>query len=719
MTTLYQDTETFSDVNLFTAGTHAYFESPNAEILLWSWAFDDDEPQVWDLTEGGEMPADLAMGLEDPAILMVWQNSHFDRTGLRECLGIELDLKRIEDTMIRGLAHGLPGGLDKMAQAMKLPIDQHKDKRGKFLLNLFTKPRPKNQTLRRATRFTHPVEWEEFKEYAKQDIVPMRALHKKLPTWNTRPSNSGLRGWDQWRLQEKINDRGVLMDVDLARAAIDAVAEAKVDLDAEMVSETDGAVETGNQRDAILKIIIEEHGVNLPDMKAATLEKRLNDENLPDGVRALIGLRLDTATTSTGKYKKLLQVVSHDNRARALVQFCGASRTGRDAGRLWQPQNLPRPTMKGEAIEVGIEALKAGMADMLYPSSSIRNAKGEVVINGIAKVASNALRGSIIAPPGKRLVIADLSNIEGVGAAWLAGEEWKLKAFEYSFGDPFYGDKERATRPDSYQLAYARSFGIAEPLSITKAQRQLGKIQELALAYQGGVGAFVTFVMTYKMDLDAVAAAVLPTLSDYVLKKATDMWFWRKGKHMTTYGLSERVFVACEALKILWREAHPMIESYWDELDAAMKTAMKNPGDEIPCRKISFVKSGAWLRMLLPSGDSVCYPSAHVEGNKIIYQGVNQYTRQWGRISTYGGKVMENLDQAFSRDVLFYNKAEIDNSGYDILLPEHDEFITETPDTDDFTAAKLSAMMTKVPHWAPGLPLKAAGFEAYRYKKED
>lgn len=710
MTTLYQDTETFSSVNLFTAGAHAYFEAPDAEIMLWAWAFDDDEPQVWDLTEGGPMPGDLAMGLEDPAILQVWQNSHFDRTGLRECLGIELPLERIEDTMIQGLAHGLPGGLDKMAWAMKLPIDEHKDKRGKALIQLFCKPRPKNMTLRRATRLTHPVEWEEFKDYAKQDIVPMRALHKKLPTWNTRPSNSGLRGWDQWRLQEKINDRGVLMDVELAQAAIDAVAAAKIDLDAEVFEETGGEVDTGNQRDAILKFILEEHGVLLPDMKAATLEKRLNDENLPDGVRMLIARRLDTATTSVGKYKKLQQVVSHDNRARALIQFCGASRTARDAGRLWQPQNLPRPTMSEGAIEVGIEALKSGMADILYPSASIRDAKGETLVPGIAKVASNALRGSIIASPGKKLCVSDLSNIEGVGGAWLAGEEWKIAAYAAMFADP--------DRPDMYKLAYARSFGVSTD-AITKAQRQLGKIQELALAYEGGVGAFVTFVMTYKMDLNAVADAVLPTLSAEVLKDATGMWHWRKRKGMTTYGLTERVFVACEALKRLWRDAHPAIVSYWPELTEAAKTAMRNPGDEIPCRKISFVKNGAWLRMILPSGDSVCYPSAHVEGNKIIYQGVNQYTRQWGRIGTYGGKFFENLDQAFSRDVLFYNKAEIENAGYEILLPAHDEFITEVPDTDEFTAERLSAMLAKVPHWAPGLPLKAAGFEAYRYKKED
>lgn len=709
---LYQDTETFSSVNLFTAGVHAYSEAPDAEVMLWAYAFDEEEPKVWDLTEGGPMPADLAAGLEDPTVLQVWQNSHFDRTMIRACLDIDLPLERIEDTMIQALAHGLPGGLDKLCFALKIGVDEAKDKEGRTWINLFCKPRPKNMLLRRATRLTHPDEWEKFKDYAVLDIKSMRAIRRKLPTWNTRPSNSGLRGWDQWRLQEKINDRGVLMDVELARAAIDAVAEAKIDLDAEMVDETDGDVETGNQRDALLKYILEEHGVMLPDMKAATLEKRLNDDTLPEGVRSLIALRLDTATTSVGKYKKALAVVSHDNRARALVQFCGASRTGRDAGRLWQPQNLMRPTMSGEAIEIGIEAIKSGMADIAYPSSSVLDAKGKTLVPGIAKVAANAMRGMIIAPPGKKLVVSDLSNIEGVAGAWLAGEEWKIEAYAKIFGDT------TGTVPDMYKLAYARSFGVSLD-SITKAQRQLGKIQELALAYQGGVGAFVTFVMTYKMDLNAVADAVLPTLEAHVLLEATRMWLWRKAKGMSTYGLTERVFVACEALKILWREAHPAISSYWIELEKAFKEAMANPGDRIPCRKVEFVKQGAWVRMILPSGDSVCYPSAHVEKGKIVYQGINQYTRQWGRISTYGGKIFENQDQAVARDVLYYSKAEIEDAGYAILLPVHDEFITEAPDTDDYTAEKLSAMMAKVPHWAPGLPLAAAGFEAYRYRKDE
>ena len=710
MTTLYQDTETFSSVNLFTAGVHAYSEAPDAEVMLWAYALDDDAPQVWDLTEGGPMPAALARALDDPAILQVWQNSHFDRTMIRNTLGIELPLEQIEDTMIQGLAHGLPGGLDKLCSALKIDLDEAKDKRGKQLIHRFCKPLPKNMTLRRATRLTHPEEWEEFKDYACQDIVAMRAVRRKLPTWNTRPSNSGLRGWDQWRLDQRINDRGVLMDVDLAKAAISAVAEAKIDLDADVYEMTDEAVDTGNQRDALLKYILSEHGVELPDMKAGTLEKRLADESLPDAVRELIVLRMDTATTSVGKYKKVLSVVSRDNRARALIQFCGASRTGRDAGRLVQPQNFPRPTMSGAAVEVGIEALKSGMADILYPSRSVLDGQGKVLSPGVAKVASNALRGLIIAPPGRKLVVSDLSNIEGVVGAWLAGEDWKLKAYADVFADP--------TKPDMYKLAYARSFGVSTD-AITKAQRQLGKIQELALAYEGGVGAFVTFVMTYKMDLNAVADAVLPTLSAQVLKDATGMWNWRRSKHMTTYGLTERVFVACEALKALWREAHPQISSYWKELENAAKTAMLNPGDLIPSRRLGFIKNGAWLRMILPNGDSVCYPSAHVERGKIIYQGVNQYTRQWGRIGTYGGKLFENADQATARDVLFSSKMWVEEAGYDILLPAHDELITETPDDPTFSAPVLSSMMATQPWWAEDLPLKAEGFEAYRYRKDE
>lgn len=710
---LYNDTETFSSVNLFTHGVSAYSEAPDAEVMLWSYAIDEGEVRCWDRTEGGPMPADL-----EEALLLadehVWQNFFFDATMVANAsvnpLGFDLPVEKTWDTMVQAMAHGLPGKLDKLCEVFKLDETLAKDKRGRELINLFCKP-PHAKLLRgRATRETHPVQWDEFIEYAKSDIRSMRALRKLMPTWNYaigHPEHA------LWQLDQRINRRGVLMDLELAKAALAAVSDNKLQLDAQAEDWTGGAIETANQRDALLAHLLAEYDVKLPDMKGATLERRSKDESLPQAVRDLIVLRMETATTSTSKYKKVQQVVSHDGRARGLLQFCGAGRTGRDAGRLWQPQNLMRPDMVGEAIEDGIVALKSGVAHLVCAERSPVGKK-ELQLHEVSvpKLAANAMRGSIIAPPGRKLVVSDLKNIEGVTAAWLAGETWKLEAYRAQFLD--------ATLPDMYRLAYGRSFGV-DPMSITKAQRQLGKIQELALAYEGGVGAFVTFVLTYRMDLATVAAAVLPVLAPDVYEQALGMLNWRRRKGMTTYGLTDEVFIACEALKYLWRLANPEIASYWKELEEAAKKALANPGEMIECRRLAFRRDGVWLRMILPSGRSVCYPSAHVRNGKIYYQGINQYTHQWGWIGTYGGKIFENACQAFARDVLFGAMEPVESAGYEIIMRVHDEFVCEALDNDNFNEAALSALIIAANenYIADGLPLAASGFEAKRYRKDD
>jgi len=696
---LYNDTETYSSINLKTHGVTAYSESEDAEVMLWAYAVDDGEIKVWDRTADPVMPADLeeALMLADEH---VWQNFFFDSTMIANTMGIELPVERTWDTMVQALAHGLPGKLDMLCQVFKLSEADAKDKRGWALIQLFCKPPHAKMNRPRATRLTHPVEWAEFIEYAKSDIRSMRILRHKMPSWNYhRQRTNRVSEHELWQLDQKINRRGVLMDMELAAAALKAVGDNKAVLDAQVEEWTGGALQSANQRDALLAHLLAEYGVELPDMKASTLERRSKDENLPQEVRDLLAIRMETATTSTSKYKKLQQVVSHDNRARGLIQFCGASRTGRDGGRLWQPQNLPRPTLSNDEIEFGIDLLKTDPEKVGLAWS-------------VPKLASNALRGSIIASPGMKLVVSDLSNIEGVTAAWLAGETWKLQAYRESFAD--------ASKPDLYRLAYARSFGV-DPMSISKAQRQLGKIQELALAYEGGVGAFVTFVLTYRMDLALVAAAVLPVLHPDVYKSALGMLNWRRQKGMSTYGLSDEVFIACEALKALWRDAHPQISSYWKELEECAKRAISNPGQDIPCRRITFRRDGVWLRMILPSGRSVCYPSAHIRNGKIYYQGINQYTHQWGWIGTYGGKIFENACQAFARDVLFNAMTPVENAGYHILLRVHDEFITEAPDNDSYSEGGLSRLIIAAneDYIAEGLPLAAAGFEGYRYRKDD
>lgn len=708
MTILWFDCETYSECDLKTAGTHRYAEHPSTEITVAQWTLDDGEPLVCDCT-GRKWPPHLLALLQDPTITIVAHNSMFDRTLVRHCWGIDVPVERWQDTMIKAMAHGLPGSLDKIGQIVGLEADQAKDKRGRDLIQLFCKPRPKNSTLRRATRETHPKEWAEFLEYSRQDIVAMRAIDQRLPTWNYRAGHPEL---GIWHLDQRINDRGVAVDLELAEAAIDAVAIEQKRLKAEVQQATNNLVHSASKRDQLLAFICAEYGVDLPDMKADTLRRRVEDPNLPEGVRLLLALRLESTKTSTAKYKALVNATSADGRLRNTLQFAGAQRTARWAGRIFQPQNMPRPDIalvadhfqvpfkKAEDflvdyLDQGIEALKGGFAD--------------VVFDNVIGLTANAVRGCIVAPPGKKLVIADLSNIEGRGLAFLAGERWKLKAF---------ADFDAGTGEDLYKVAYGRSFNI-DPKDATGQKRQIGKVMELGLGYEGGVAAFLTFAAVYQMDLDDLAQAVWATASHEALDNAQGMWGWAK-KKKRTLGLTMEVYVACEVLKRAWRDAHAATEALWAAAGEAARLAIKNPGETFPIgQHLKARRDGAWLRIRLPSGRYLCYinPDVDDEG-QITYFGVNQYTRQWGRIKTYGGKLVENATQAFARDVLAYNMPAIERAGYEIVLSVHDELLTETPDTDKLNADELGQMMATAPAWARGIPLAAAGFETTRYRKD-
>jgi DNA polymerase len=350
---LFLDTETFCETPLAN-GTHRYAES--AEIIMWQWAIGDGDVQ---LRDGDEDISDLLEMLDDPQYEIVIQNSAFDRTVMRHS-GFHVEPSRIFDTMVCAMAHSLPGGLAMLCEVLGVDTDKIKDKKGRDLINLFCKPRPKNSKLRRATRETHPIEWAQFRDYGKYDIIAMREVYKKLPRWNYRGFEREL-----WLLDQRINDRGVLMDVELAECAIRASDRAQVMHKADAVRLTNGAVASTNQRDKMLEHILGEYGVDLPDMTISTLTRRVEDENLPVPLRELLAVRLQSSKTSVSKYKRVLNGVSRDHRLRGLLAFCGALRTGRWAGRLLQPQNLARPTLNHDAIERGIQELKADAEDLI------------------------------------------------------------------------------------------------------------------------------------------------------------------------------------------------------------------------------------------------------------------------------------------------------------------------------------------------------------------
>lgn len=693
MNKLWLDLETFSEVPI-NHGTHAYAEK--AEVMLFAWAIDDGPVQVHDNTVGcqlhGEpfLPFELSQALRDPSVLVYAHNSHFDRTILRHthpevCPHVD----RWRDTMVQALTHGMPGSLGTLCEILQIDTDQAKDKEGRQLIHLFCKPRPANSTVRRATRETHPEQWSKFVAYAGQDIVAMRAVAAKLPEWNYKGAELAL-----WHLDQRINDRGVAVDLVLAQAAITTVEQEQKELAKRTQALTEGDVQAATQRDALLTHVLSAYGVTLPDMQQATLERRLNDPDLPEPLRELLGIRLQASTSSTAKYRTLIKGASSDGRLRGTLQFCGASRTGRWAGRMFQPQNLPRPTHKQSEIDEGIEALKAGCADL--------------ITDNVMALTSSAIRGAIVAPHGKKLVIADLSNIEGRMLAWLAGEDWKLQAFR---------DFDAGTGYDLYKLAYAKAFNV-EPDTVKGNQRQIGKVKELMLGYEGGVGAYITGAATYRIDLESMAEQAIGSIPENIKQEALRAYEWAE-KQGRTFGLSKRAYVVCDSFKRLWRNSNPQIASWWKEVENKVVQACCAPGKTLRTRRVLVRRDGNWLRIGLPSGRTLCYPGPQVDDQgKVSYMGMNQYSRKWQRLKTYGGKLVENITQAAARDVMAASMPAIEASGYQIVLSVHDEFITETPDTDDFSSDGLAALMSTNPEWAEGLPLAAAGFETYRYRKD-
>src|ERR1700677_757735 len=386
---LWWDLETFSETPI-NDGAHRYAEK--AEVLLFAWAVDDGPVQCWEV-QHTRLPKDL-----EDAVLRAdeyWGHNSggFDRVVIKHALAefhYVMDEHKHRDTMVQALCHGLPGSLSTLCDIFRLDADKAKDKRGRRLIRMFCMPQPANQKSRRKTRETHPAEWAEFIEYAKSDITSMRELHKKMPKWNYPNNEFELKTW-QW--DQRIHNGGVYVDLELSAKAIEAVDIAQTKLATDTRDATGGAVTAATQRDKLLQYILDSHGVSLPDMRADTLERRLLDPSLPDGVRDLISIRLMASTSSVSKYKRVIRSTSSDGYLRGGIQFNGAGRTGRDAHRLVQMGNMLRPTLSAEEIETGTESIIAGCADL--------------VTDNVMELCANTMRGIIVSPPGQKIVVAD------------------------------------------------------------------------------------------------------------------------------------------------------------------------------------------------------------------------------------------------------------------------------------------------------------------------
>ena len=757
---LFLDTETFSGVDLKKVGAYAYAEHPTTEIMICTYAIDEGRVQTWDCTESPTMPRELRKALRHvsrkKAKIVMANGLLFDRLVIREKWGIDLPVSQIEDTMIMAFRHALPGSLDMQCQVLGVDAEHAKDKAGKALIKRFCKPTPKTYKIRRYTRETHPEEWAKFLRYAALDIIAMREVYWRIPDWGNTPKEDEILLIDQL-----INDRGFYVDVDLANAAIRAVQAHKEELKEEAWERFGGKL-TGNDFLPILRDIAPAFTIH--NAQKSTLNDLLEDPDFPDEGKALIEMRLGASSTASTKYNPLVNGLSADGRRRGCLQYGGAKRTLRWAGKGFQPQNLARGEYSDD--HEGKIKRREGESDVSFWVRSHMLTNGiNSLLRGtahwaydISKLTASTVRGCIIPAKGKKFVVADYSNVEGRGLAWIAGEKTALMVF-------------KAGR-DIYCETAGKMFGL-DPDYIKanrKDLRQIGKACELGLGYGGGVAAFLQFAKNLGLDLYAMADVMKGTFPDHIWAAAKRGYEYARineakrppkpGKkdERPTYILPKNVWLTCDAIKRMWREAHPKTVAFWAELEDAVLCAIRNPGkaywagatvrpDGRKALKIVRTKAkhdptfdeerddpnaaGWWLKIELPSGRIMSYPGIALSvtteidedtgkkrtSTRIKYQGENQTTRQWGFQYTYGGKLTENIVQALCRDILAWSMPGVEAAGYEIVLSVHDELITEVPDTDDYTTEELCALMCDLPVWAKGFPLAAEGDIMYRYRK--
>lgn len=749
MSYLFLDFETFSEADLKKVGSYAYAEHPTTEVLICTYAFDDEPVQVWDCTDGSDMPGDLHRALRrlvkpNSRIKMVWHNgSMFDRLIMKHCWGFDIPVSNTIDTMIWAFRHALPGSLDALCEVLGVSADNAKDKRGKALIQRFSKPTPKNYKIRRYTAETHPDEWALFIKYAVSDITAMREVFHKLPRWGNSDFEDRVLELDQL-----INDRGFKVDVALAEAAIEAVEKHKAQLQEEAQRKYGGSL-TGKDFLPILRELAPAHRIH--NAQKSTLNDLLSDDDLPDDARTIIEMRLGAASTASTKYNPLLLGRSSDDRRRGCIQYGGAKRTLRFAGKGFQPQNLARgyyhddPKNKKKKVRYDwmsekdwwrvTHPLSYGI-DLLFKGRAHRRFD-------VAKLTASTVRSCIIPEAGHKFVVADYSNVEGRGLAWLAGEETALDTFRAGL--------------DIYCVTAGKMFGM-DPDYILESRgdlRQIGKACELGLGYAGGVGAFVQFAKNLGLNLVDMAKTMDGTFPDHIWAATARGYEWariqeakqppRPGEKddRPSYILDKKVWCTCDAIKRMWRESHPETVAFWRDIEDAAMAAIRNPGKEFTAgpRGVKFSRNvetdnngnkvaGWWLRMTLPSGRVMSYPGVGLSVSKetdedgkvstnvrIKYQGENQLTRQWGFQYTYSGKLVENCTQALCRDLLANALLNVEANGYPIVLHVHDEIICETPDLPEYNVAELERLMCELPEWAEGFPLVAEGSEMYRYAK--
>jgi DNA polymerase len=605
---LHLDIETYSEVDLKAAGVYRYAEHESTELLCFAYAFDDGPVELW--TPGRELPteviAHIAAGKELRA-----HSAQFERVVLNGVAGRKLGFPpiKIEQcvcTAAKMAAHGLPRDLAGAAKALGAV---EKSGEGRITMLQLSKPRKKHPE-GRYTPANSPEKFKILYDYNKQDVESERSIDRLVP--DLSPAEQLV-----YELDQRINDRGIKVDLESIENILAVVDEYKAYLAEECVKLT-GANPT--QREKIAEWVRTNGYAELTDMQAETVKEIVSAGEAPEPVERALKIYSTYNMKAVTKYDAILAAMCKDERLRGMFLYHGAG-TGRWSSQIVQLQNLFRPVI--EDPESAMEAFRARSLSWirdLYPGVDPM------------KVASSCVRSVLVSGKGKDFIFPDYAGIEARVNAWLFGEKWKLEAFRLF---------DEGKGPDLYKLAYARAFHV-NPARVNKKDRAVGKVLELAMGYEGGASAFVTMAANHGVDLAEMADAVLPFIDEEIRESAE--WMWQTLPQYRA-GLPHDQFIACDSLKRMWRAIHPKIVQGWKDLKEAADLAVKYSGKTyvIPNKKIMFKVVDKWLYMRLPSGRRIAYfDPKWVETEMdagLRYSGIDTYTRQWMELETYGGKL--------------------------------------------------------------------------------
>ena len=644
MRNLSIDVETYSGADLSKCGVYKYSESPDFEVMLLSYSVDGSPVKTVDIASGERLPEEIIKALTDPAIMKWAFNAQFERVCLSRYLGQGLMPDSWRCTMVWSAYMGLPLSLEGAGAV--LGLEKQKLKEGKELIRFFSVPCKPTQVNggRSRNRPTDALEkWEQFKVYNARDVETELEIQKRLLNFPV-PEDE----WRNYVLDQTINDRGILLDGELVREAIRCDERARADLVTAMKKLTE--VENPNSV-AQMKAWLAENGLETDTLGKAAVKELL--KTAPEPLGQVLELRQSLAKSSVKKYTAMANAVCKDGRARGLLQFYGASRTGRWAGRLIQVQNLPQNHLPDLA-----------QARSLVKSGNF--AALEMLYDSVSTVLSELIRTAFVPRTSQQFLVADFSAIEARVIAWLAGEMWRNEVF--------------ASHGKIYEASASQMFHVPiEEITKGSSLRQKGKIAELALGYGGSVGA-----------LKAMGAIEM--------------------------GVAEEEL---RPLVTAWRAANPNIVRLWWDVDKAAMTAVKDR-TTTSTHGICFTCKSGMIFVVLPSGRQLSYVKPRIGLNRfdsesVTYEGVGN-TKKWERIETYGPKLVENIVQAISRDILCYAMRRLDSAGYPIVMSVHDEVVLEVASEDSLTT--VCQLMAEIPSWAKGLILRADGFVCPFYKKD-